>query len=138
MPLAESDRHFGGRVLPEDGVRGLDRAFETRYVMAAGERRPLYFAFRNEGGDTWPWDHVAGPPMSASYHWRDARGRCPGALRLAHGVPAPVPPGVEVRRAPHGPGAVSPGPLHGSRWTPSRSTSAGSATRCAVTVEVRD
>jgi hypothetical protein len=98
--------------------------FESRYAMAAGERRPLFFTFANEGGATWPWDPEAGMPLKASYRWRHPNGRLLEHSGLRSAFPADVPPGTSALvavwvQAPPRPGRyrLEVGAVHeGVRW----------------------
>ena len=115
---------------PRRRARASIEPFESRYVMAAGERRPLYFTFRNEGGDTWPWDprgraRPCRPPTTGATP--DGALLEPSGLRTA--FPHAVRAGGVAARSPSWSTRRLARAATGSRWTPSRSTSAGSATR---------
>jgi hypothetical protein len=81
---------------PEGGEGTLSariEPFESHYAMAAGERRPLFFTFANQGGATWPWDPEAGLPLKASYRWRHPNGQLLVHSGLRSSFPADIPPG---------------------------------------------
>ena len=98
--------------------------FEGRYSMAADERRPLFFTFVNEGGETWPWDPEAGLPLKASYRWRHPNRKLLVHSGLRSAFPADVRPGDSALvavwvHAPARPGRyrLEVGAVHeGVRW----------------------
>ena len=65
VPLAESDRHWGGRTVEAGAYEAVIEPFELEPRLKVGELRPIHMRVTNRGTDTWPWDAEAGPPSAA-------------------------------------------------------------------------
>jgi hypothetical protein len=61
VSLAEMDPLWSCRVAPESAYRATIRLIGAPVPFSPGERRPIYFEVRNEGTETWGWDHSMGP-----------------------------------------------------------------------------
>lgn len=74
VPLAESDRHWGGRTVEAGAYKAVIEPFELEPRLKVGELRPIHMRVTNRGTDTWPWDAEAGPTIRCAYRWLHANG----------------------------------------------------------------
>ncbi len=87
LKLAELDRFWERREVPDSAYQALIEPYETHPRMAPGEARHLFFAVTNRGSERWPWglDHF--PQIRLSYRWLNAD----GSIHTPEGLRSPFP-----------------------------------------------
>jgi hypothetical protein len=96
VPLTESDRHWGGRILDLSAYAAAIEPFERGPRLEAAEVRELYVRVTNSGSETWPWDAEAGPEIRCAYRWLHPNETVLEPEGHRTSFPCEVPPGESV------------------------------------------
>ena len=97
VTLAENDRSWAKREVPDTAYRAEISSAERTYRMAPGECRPLHVRVANLGSERWPSHAEQEPLIRMSYRWyapAARKGQNPELL-VSDGERTPF--GVEVR-----------------------------------------
>jgi hypothetical protein len=85
--LAELDRFWEGRAVPDSAYDALVEPYESHARMAPGEVRQVFFRVTNRGSERWPWGLDHSPPIRLSYRWLNAD----GSIHTPEGLRSPFP-----------------------------------------------
>ena len=96
VPLAESDRHWDGRPVPESAYAATIEPLYPAPPMEPGEHQALMVRVTNDGTESWPWSLAHRPAIRIGHRWLHEDGSVAGGEGPRSAFQRPVGPGDTV------------------------------------------
>jgi len=95
VPLAELDRYWAGRVVPESAYRATVEPYESVHRLAPAQHAEVFVHVTNDGTERWPASLDALPAIRLGSRWASGDGTT-GSEGPRIPLPVPLEPGERV------------------------------------------